>query len=240
MLKVLNPLLLLVLFGFSTMLNAAVTPPVAFTDPTLEKSARDIANSLNNEIYPAVSSTNRAVQQQTEILEQGLTGIAGVGALFSTPQEQAFRNWTPTAEDLANMIKEGLQTGSLADQIKYYNQKFPIPTASSITPGDPHSVAAQYGVFSAINTNAALSIADKSFDNVQQIQTQINYLYSLIDRQQTLKQGMDLNSAILVRIASLQAELIRLHSQQLKMLAVAQQQGNSARSIMTTFVQNLK
>lgn len=240
MLRIRNLFFLFMLICVSTSLTAAVTPPATVTDPTLEKSTSNIESLLNNQIYPAVSSTNRSVQQQTQILEQGLTGISGIGAVFSSPQEQAFRNWTPTSEDLTNMIKAGLQTGSLADQIKYYNQKFPIPNSTQLTPGNPNSIAAQYGVFSAVNTNAAFVIADKSFDNIQQIMSQISYLYTLVDRQQTLKQGMDLNSAILVRIATLQTELIRLQSQQLKMQAVAQQQGNGTRTVLAQFVENLK
>lgn len=243
MLKIIKSFLLGNLFLFLCSLNTTITAavtPFPITDPPLEKTADATNDVLTNKIYPAIGSTQRAVQKQEQILQQGLTGISGVGSIFSTPQEQSFRNWTPTTEDLTNMIKDGLQTGSLTDQIKYYNQKFPIPSMNQLTPGNANSIVEQYGFFSAVNTNMALSIADKSFDNIQKIMSQITYLYTLIDHQLTLKQGLDLNSAILVKIATLQTELIRLQSQQLKLQAVAQQQGNGTRIALAQFVENLK
>lgn len=226
------------IFLFS--ISVFADPTSVVTDSATETNTSNILNVLQNNVAPAINNTNAAVQAQTNILQESLTGISGMGSAFNTQQEKNFRNWTPTAQDLANMVAEGLQTGSLADQIKYYNQKFPIPTMQQLTPNDKNSIAGNYGVFSAVNTNAAFSVADKSFDNAAQIVNQINYLYTLIDRQQTLKQSMDLNNAILAKIASLQNELLRVQAQQLKMQAVDQQQSNSARLLMTHFIKKVK
>jgi hypothetical protein len=232
-----NKIIYFVLFLFTFSAHAAGTNNVV--DAPVEQNTGRMADTLDI-MSTTLSNTNTAVQAQTQVLEESMTGVTGIGAEFNTAQEQNFRNWAPSAEDLANMVAEGLQTGSLADQIKYYNQKFPIPKITDLTPNNENSIAGNYGVFSAVNTNAALSVADKSFDNAQQIVNQINFLYTLIDRQQTLKQSMDLNTAILGKIATLQNELLRVQAQQLKMQAVSQQQNNTARTLMAGFVQEIK
>jgi type IV secretion system protein VirB5 len=224
---------------FIASAHAATPQTEIVQDQAVENNTSNMLNTLNN-MSSTMSSTNTAVQAQTQVLEESLTGITGVGAMFNTAQEQNFRNWTPSAEDLVNMVAEGLQTGSMADQIKYYNQKFPIPKVTDLTPNDDSSIAGKYGVYSAVNTNAAFSVADKSFDQAQQIVNQINFLYTLIDRQQTLKQSMDLNTAVLAKIATLQNDLLRVQAQQLKMQAVSQQQSNTTRTLMAGFVQEIK
>lgn len=240
----LNVVKKLIIIGISILLvmlaQTTYADPNQVTDPTLETAANNTYNFLTGEIYPALNSLNTTTQENTAILQKSTTGSTGIGAEFNTATEQGFRNWTPTAEDLSNMVQEGLQTGSLADQITYYNQKFHIPKAAQLTPHNPNSIVGNYGVFSAVTTNAALSIADKSFDNAKQISDQINYLYSQIDLQPTLKQQLDLNSAILLKIAALQTDLIRLQAQQLKVEAVAQQQNNNTRTLMAHFIQNVQ
>lgn len=233
----------IILFTLSAALNSQfifAATGTTVTDPTLETTDSNIYNFMTGNIYPALNNMNTTVQLENQTLQNSLTGSSGIGAELNSATEQGFRNWTPTSQDLMNMVQEGLQTGSLADQIKYYNQKFHIPTASDLDPHNPHSEMANYGVLSAVSTNAALGVADKGFDNAQQIVDQINLLYHLIDQQQTVKQGIDLNSAILLKIASLQADLMRLQSQQLKMQALGQEQDNTARNYMASFVQNVK
>lgn len=231
--------LFLLLFSAAVYANDQAEQETANNTNAIEGINTQMKTDLDS-MSASISSTNTAVQAQTQVLEESMTGITGVGAEFNTAQEQSFRNWAPSAEDLANMVAQGLQTGSLADQIKYYNQKFPIPKVTDLTPNDDNSIAGNYGVFSAVNTNAALSVADKSFDNAQQIVNQINFLYTLIDRQQTLKQSVDLNSSILGKIATLQNELLRVQAEQLKMQAVSQQQSNNTRTLMAGFVQEIK
>lgn len=228
----------LCVFNYSHVIYAAAGTTV--TDPTLESTDSNIYNFMTSNIYPALNNMNTTVQMENQTLQNSLTGSSGIGAELNSANEQGFRNWTPTSQDLMNMVQEGLQTGSLADQIKYYNQKFHIPAASDLDPHNPQSEMANYGVLSAVSTNAALGVADKGFDNAQQIVNQINLLYHLIDQQQTVKQGIDLNSAILLKIASLQADLMRLQSQQLKMQALGQEQNNTARNYMASFVQDVK
>lgn len=195
----------------------------------------ELQDILGNRLYPAVTQQTNTLRSVDQTLKQSLMGNSSTGASNNLISEQKFRNWTPSSADLMNMVQQGLQTGSLADQIAYYNQKFKIPTVTN--PGNPLE---DYAVFSAVTTNAALSVADKGFDNVAQIMEQINYLYRLIDQQRTLKQSQELTSVILLKIAALQADLIRLQSQQLKMQAVAHAEGNSRREYMTQFVQDMK
>ena len=216
------------------------------SDPALEESSRNIEekqnqlyNLMNNSIAPAIREGREASEAMRQTMEKSLTGNSGVGAAINTPEEQSFRDWTPSAQDLQNMVSQGLQTGSMADQIKYYNEKFNVPRSVDLTPADENSVMGSYGEFSAISTNAALSVADKSFNNASAISKQLNYLYGLIDQQPTLKQSMDLNTAIALKIAALQAELMRLQAQQLKMQAVSQHETNSNRLEMMHFVKNI-
>ena len=83
-------------------------------------------------------------------------------------------------------------------------------------------------------------MADKGFDHAAELQDQLNFFYQELDRQQTLKQSQDFNSVILLKIASLQADLIRLQSQQLKIQAVSQQENNVKRINMSQFVEDIK
>lgn len=217
------------------------------SDPALEESSRNIEQKqaqmydfMSNNLYPAIQDNKAAMQAAQQTIEKSLTGNSGVGATFNTTEEQNFRNWTPSSKDLENMVRQGLQTGSMADQIKYYNEKFNVPSAADLTPADENSVMGNYGEFSAVSTNAALSVADKSFDNARAISLQLNSLYSMIDQQPTLKQSMDLNTAIALKIAALQAELMRIQAQQLKMQAVSQHQNNANRLEMMHFVKDVQ
>lgn len=228
-------ILLAILFSFSAYADS----PSQVVEQNLENIDQNIYN-LNQQIYTATKENTMATQSMSRTVQGSLTGNNSVGLLNNPAAEQAFRNWTPSSEDLANMVAQGLQTGNLADQIKYYNQKFKIPTTAELMPHNPGSPAADYGVFSAVSTNTALSVADKGFDNVQQIQDQINFLYQELDRQQTLKQSQDFNSVILLKIAALQTDLIRLQAQQLKIQAVSQQENNIKRTTMSQFVEDIK
>jgi len=233
--KLLIAIVILPLTGF-----AAAEPPTYVIDEKLESQAADTNDLLNTRIYGAITQSTVATQATNRIIQSSLTGTSSAGMLNNSSAEQQFRDWTPTSEDLAEMIAQGLQTGSLADQIKYYNQKFHIPTAEQLNPKNPQRPATQSAVFSAVSTNVALSVADKGFDNVVQVQQIINSLYQQLDRQTTLKQSQDFNSVILLKIAALQADLIRLQSQQLKIAAISQQEHNQRRIDLSEFVENVK
>lgn len=211
--------------------------PGYVVDQKLEDSSKEIQDILQNQASQISQQTN-AIKNMNVSVNAGLTGETGIGGEINTAAEQSFNNWTPTAQDLTNMVQEGLQTGSLADQVKYYNEKFRIPSTENIP--EQAKTMADYNVFSAVSTNGALVIADKGFSNAADIVRQINFLYRQIDQQKTVKESMDLNSAILLKIASLQVDLIRLQSQQLKMQSVSQQKNNSEYAFMTQFVKDVE
>lgn len=204
-------------------------------DQTLEQAANTISETLNK-IYPEITQQSSSISSLNRTIQEGITGTTGAAAFNNLKTEQDFRDWTPNSADLANMVREGLQTGSLADQIKYYDEKFRIPKPEQLDAKNPNSLQADYGVFSAVSTNTAFSVADKGFDNVDHILKQLNLLYKQVDQQQTLKQSVDLNSILLLRIAALQTDLIRLQAQQLKMQAVSQQENNNKRTIAAQFI----
>lgn len=225
----------------SSTMSAQANPSGTAQDPAyvveqnLEQQAQQLYDLLNHPIYQAIGEGTNAMQQVNTTVQRSLMGKKNLGAQNNSTAEQNFRNWTPTAEDLEQMTKQGLQTGSLADQIRYYNQKFPIPTQHT-----EHATAANdYNSFAQSNTNAAFSVADKSFDNAKLIAQQINQLYQEIDQQDNLKSSTDLNSAILLKIVALQADLMRIQAQQLKLQAVNQQQNNSQRNYLQNFVQDV-
>ena len=222
-----------------------ICPPnilAEFSQSVQDQSLEQTANSINdtlNKIYPEITQQSSHIRALNSTVQHGLTGVSGAGALNNMKPEQDFRHWTPSVADLTNMVQQGLQTGSLVDQIKYYNQLFHIPKAEALDPKNPNSPQANYGVFSAVSTNSALSVADKGFDNVDHILQQLNALYAQVDQQQTVKESMDLNAVLLLRIAALQTDLIRLQSQQLKMQAIAQQENNNRRIMAAQFIQTV-
>jgi hypothetical protein len=219
--------------------TALAEPPMPVTDEKAQQQLLDIVEVLSNRIAPDTARQTEALQKIDTTIKNGLSGSSNVGGSNNLEAEQNFRNWTPSSADLVNMVQQGLQTGSLADQIQYYNQRFRIPTGEELTPANPNSMQADYGVFSAVSTNAALGIADKSFDNIAHILQKINFLYRQLDQQRTLKDSTDFGSVVLLQIAALQADLVRLESQQLKMLGVSQQEGNSRRAFAAQFVQDM-
>jgi hypothetical protein len=234
-------LMVAALVCFALFLAAsAFAQPQPVTDTVLEDMTSNMRDILSNRIAPEIAQQSDSLQALNKTVQHTLSGSSGVGGLNNIATEQNFRNWTPSSADLASMVQQGLQTGSMADQINYYNQKFKIPAAAELTPGNPHNVTADYGVFSAVATNAALGVADKSFDNVAYIVQQINFLYRQLDQQQNLKQSADFNTVILLKIAALQTDLIRLEAQQLKMLGVAQQQSNSKRTFAAQFIKDIE
>lgn len=231
----------LTFFGVLISVNTAfAVETIPVSDANLQSTAEQTYSVLNTKIYGAINQSTSATQSMNRSIQGSLTGTNGTGLRNNALEEQSFRNWTPSSQDLINMVQQGLQTGSLADQIAYYNSKFKVPSAQQLNPGNPDAPTANLGVFSAVATNAAFSVADKSFDNVAQIQQQINYLYLQLDKQNTLKQSQDFNSVILLKIAALQTDLLRLQSQQLKMQAVSQEENNTKRMTMSQFIQDIK
>lgn len=240
MLKLKIGIVILFSLGGLNLAQALENTPTVVTAPVIEDQMRTVQSTLDNRIYPAMSQQAENIRRMNQTMQQSLMGSYGIGASNNLAREQKFRDWTPSSADLMNMVAQGLQTGSLSDQLAYYNQKFPVLTAEQLSPSQSSSPVTQHQVFSAIAANAALSIADKSFDRLPEIMEQLNFLYRQIDQQQNLKQAQDLNSVILLKIAALQADLLRVQAQQLKIQAVDRTENHSRRAFMAGFVEDPK
>lgn len=220
---------LILLFSFSTVTTNA---SMVVYDPT------------NNLVF--VEQLTQLLQQY-EVLQKQLaqiesqykatTGKNIFGKQFNDPAHKEFLNWTPTIDELSEMVRGGYQTGSLSDRIEYYNRKFGNPiTRSQITPHYEDSEMGIYGELSVESTRGGLAVSDVAFDRVDELSNRIGQLASDLDKQETLKESLDMNSRINIEIATLNVELMRLQAQAVRLSAVSQAEHDQVTAFNSHFI----
>ena len=84
----------------------------------------------------------------------------------------------------------------------------------------------KYAKYSDKHTKVSMAMADSVYETVGKEQKLINKMLNDSAGRETLKESMDQNSALLVKLAQLQMEVIRMQSQQLRLQAISQQKEN--------------
>src|SRR5215475_10439016 len=126
---------------------------------------------------------------------QYITGATGKAWLLNGVIEQAERRWLPASwEDVIAMQKIGLNPGRYADRLKWYEERLKSIDAKIIVQGVPGHRANWSYQLSSEHTRAALAAAEALFDQLEKRLRNIEALNEQIERADSLKQAVDLNS----------------------------------------------
>jgi hypothetical protein len=192
------------------------------------------------EQYNTLKSQYEQLKQQVAQAartNQNITGTTGKAWLSNGSSEQADRRWIPTSwQDALAMQRAGLNPGRYADLLTWYETRLKTVDAKLIVPGAPDHRANWSYQLSSENTRAALAAAQTLFDQLDRRLRNIEALNAQIERADSLKQAMDLNSRMLAEQSFISIELARLQSVQLMLLATAQNGTNSGTATRAEFL----
>jgi hypothetical protein len=164
--------------------------------------------------------------EQVALLKQeisSMTGHYGMGNVGGSVNGWGGTTWA----DIADMVGQGINPGDAAQVRGYkeararYTAQFPA-LANDLQTGNPRMNAAYNRSYSDARTGTALG--ESTFDQVDTYLADIETLKNRIDQTDNLKNAMDLNTAVTVRVAQLNGEILRIQSAQLRLQAANQTQ----------------
>jgi hypothetical protein len=168
---------------------------------------------------------------------QYITGATGKAWLLNSAIEQAERRWLPASwQDVIAMQKIGLNPGRYADRLKWYEERLKSIDAKTIVQGIPGHRANWSYQLASEHTRAAFAAAEALFDQLGKRLRNIEALNEQIERADSLKEAVDLNSRMLAEQSFISIELARLQSMQLMLLASAQNGSNSGTATRAEFL----
>jgi type IV secretion system VirB5/TraC/TraE/TrbJ family protein len=192
------------------------------------------------EQYNILKAQYEKLRQQVveaERTNQYITGATGKAWLINGVAEQTERRWLPSSwQDVIAMQKAGLNAGRYSDRLKWYEDRLKTIDSKIIVPGVPGHRANWNYQLSSDHTRAAFSAAEALFDNLDKRLRNVEALNAQIERADSLKQAIDLNSRMLAEQSFISIELARLQSMQLMLLATAQNGNNSGMATRAEFL----
>lgn len=192
------------------------------------------------EQYNILKAQYEKLRQQ--VIEAGrtnqyITGATGKAWLINGVAEQAERRWLPSSwQDVIAMQKAGLNAGRYADRLKWYEERLKTIDAKIIVPRLLGHRANWSYQLSSEHTRAAFAAAEALFDNLDKRLRNVEALNGHIERADSLKQAIDLNSRMIAEQSFISIELARLQSMQLMLLATAQNGSNSGTATRAEFL----
>jgi hypothetical protein len=175
--------------------------------------------------------------QQVGLLKQQLssvTGHYGMGAIGAPVNGWGATSWT----DIANMVGHGVNPGDAA-QVQAYKQAqagyaVQNPALSvNLQTSNPRMNAAYSRSYSDGMTGTALG--ESTFNQVNGYLSDIDTLKGRIDQTDNLKAAVDLNTAVSIRVAQLNGEMLRLQAAQLRLQAGNQTQASNGYAAQAEF-----
>jgi hypothetical protein len=200
--------------------------------PTQIRTMIDQYNVLRRQ-YEAL----RDIISEAQRTNRQITGVTGKAWLANGSTERAERRWLPASwQDAIAMQKAGLNPGRYADRLKWYEERMKLVDGKAIVPGVPSHRANWNYQISSDNTRAALAAAEALFDQLDKRLRNVEALNGQIERADSLKQAVDLNSRMLAEQSFISIELARLQSMQLMLLATTQNGSNSGTATRAEFL----
>ena len=191
---------------------------------------------LYNTLRAQYEQLKRQVDEATRT-NQYISGVTGTGALLNGPTERADRRWLPSSwQEVVAMQKAGLNAGRYADRVRWYEERLKTIDAKVVVPGAPSHRANWSYQLSSEHTRTALAAAEALYDQLDKRLRNIESLNAQIERADSLKQAVDLNSRMLAEQSYISIELARLQSIQLMLLASAQNGSNSGTATRAEFL----
>lgn len=175
--------------------------------------------------------------QQVTLLKQqisSVTGHYGMGSIGGPVNSWGTTSWA----DIANMVGRGVNPGDAA-QVQAYKQAqagfvadHPALSAGLETSNPRMSVAYRQSYTDAVT---GTSLGESTFNHVNAYLADIDTLKGRIDQTDNLKAAMDLNTAVSIRVAQLNGEILRMQAAQLRMQAGNQTQASNGYAAQAEF-----
>lgn len=163
-----------------------------------------------------------------------ITGHYGMGAIGAPVNGWGATSWT----DIASMVGQGVNPGDAA-QVQAYKQAqagfvadHPVLSADLQTSNPRMQIAYRQSYSDSV---AGSALGEGTFNQVNGYLSDIETLKNRIDQTDNLKAAMDLNTAVSVRVAQLNGEILRMQAAQLRLQAGAQSQATSGYAAQAEF-----
>ena len=175
--------------------------------------------------------------QQVGLMKQqisAITGHYGLRAIGTQVNGWGATSWT----DIASMVGQGVNPGDAAQVLAYKRAQAGYVAEHSalsvdLQTSNPRMNVAYRQSYSDAATGTALG--ESTFNQVNTYQSDIAVLKSKIDRTDNLKAAVDLNTAVSIRVAQLNGEILRMQAAQLRLQAGNQTQSSSGYAAQAEF-----
>lgn len=168
--------------------------------------------------------------QMVQMQYQAMVGSSGLGQMFDEADKE-FWNWSQ---------EKSHGSPRIVAILKKYEDYFPLLNRTQINPRHSSSPSARVEELTLKTANQALGAADYGIERIGSELELLKKMGNAIDQQKTLKQSVDLNSQMLVRLGQLQTEMIRLQSNVLRVQSTEQQGIGQAIRWKQRFVKDFK
>jgi type IV secretion system protein VirB5 len=177
------------------------------------------------------------LMQQVGLLKQQLssvTGHYGMGAIGAPVNGWGGTSWA----DISNMVGQGVNPGDAAQVQAYKRAQAVCVTQNPVLQVDlqtsnPRMNVAYSQTYSNGITGTALG--ESTYNQVNTYLADIDSLKSKIDQTDNLKAAMDLNTAVSIRVAQLNGEILRMQAAQLRLQAANQVQASNGYAAQAEF-----
>ena len=168
---------------------------------------------------------------------QSLTGHYGLGSLGGPVNGWGGSSWN----DIANMVNTGVNPGDAAQVLAYKTARTQVVSRypaldPSLQTTNPRMNAVYGGTYQA--TITGMSAGEGTFNTLNTLLIELQTLKNKIEQTSTVKAAIDLNNAIAVQNAEINAELLRPQAVGLYVQSNAQNAVTSGQAAQTEFFAN--
>ena len=190
--------------------------------------------------YAQMTMQLQTMYQQVELLQdqiKSVTGHYGFGSLAGRVNPWGNSSW----RDIVDMENHGVNPGDAAQVQAFnqarvqYQQSYPA-LSTDLMPQNPRLNAVYTSDYQSAMTG--MSVGEQTFNSVQMHLAELQTYKDRIEQTDNLKAAVDLNTAVNVKVAQLNAELLRMHAVQLHMQATSQNDTTSGQAAQAEFFNN--
>lgn len=181
-----------------------------------------------------------ALYNQVDLLKQQvqtMTGHYGMGELGRQVNHWGGSTWA----DISDMVNHGVNPGDAAAVRAYqsarnrYQTQFPM-LAEGMRTSNPRMNAAYNQTYSDAITG--MGMGEAGFNQINETLADVQTLKDRIELTDNVKSALDLNSAINVRVAQINGEILRTQAAQLRLQAADKNNAASGNAAQTEFFAN--
>jgi len=177
------------------------------------------------------------LMQQVGFLKQqisAVTGHYGMGGVGAPVNGWGATSWA----DISNMVGQGVNPGDAAQVQAYKRAQVVCMTQNPVLQVDLQTSNPRMNVAysqSYSNGITGTALGESTYNQVNTYLADIDQLKGKIDQTDNLKAAMDLNTAVSIRVAQLNGEILRMQAAQLRLQAANQMQSSNGYAAQAEF-----